>query len=68
MNLVIIESNDFLRNNISFAPRNRPAVSMTANLVVESSQSISEDLRALMNLLTIPYHIRIGKTTEEKNS
>ena len=39
---------------------------MTANLVIESSQSISEDLRALMNLLTIPYHIRIGKITETK--
>ena len=34
---------------------------MTANLVIESSQSIVDDLRAVTNLLTIPYHIRIGK-------
>ena len=37
---------------------------MTANLVIESSQSITDDLRAIMNLLTIPYHIRIGKINE----
>ena len=49
------------RNNISFAPRSRPSKSMTANLVVESTQSIVDDLRAIFNILILPYHVRIGK-------
>ena len=37
---------------------------MTANLVIETSQSITDDLKAITALLTLPYHIRIGKKTQ----
>ena len=40
-------------------------MSMTANLVIESSQSIIEDLKAVTNLMTLPYHIRIGEITTQ---
>ena len=50
----------YLRNNLSFAPRNGQTRSITMNLVLDSSKSFAEELNAIFNILPLPLHVRIG--------
>ena len=45
---------------MSFAPRHGSTKSVSMNLVLDSTKSIGEEIKSILDILPLPLHVRIG--------